>query len=204
MTDPWGNPLPSDDRPPASPRPEDYPPSFPTMPPGPPEPPLPPPPAAPTTPAPTDTNPAWPGKQSGTDAPTPAANPPSFPAPQGPPSGTPVPPQYYPAPPYAAPPGPKVSGMAIASLVCGLAGLLCFGIVLAPTAFGLGLAARRSIRSSNGWRTGDGMAIAGIVLGIIGTILAIVTMVYVLKNPDYLDNFFNTTTTSVDTGLKGA
>ena len=201
MTDPWGNPLPSDDRPPASPRPEDYPPSFPTMPPGPPEPPLPAPPSAPATPqAPdTETNPAWPGRQSGSDG----SNPPApVPFPQAYPAQS----QFngYPAPPPPIPAGPRVSGMAIASLVCGLVGLLCFGIVLAPTAFGLGLAARRSIRSSNGWRTGDGMAIAGIVLGIVGTVLAIVTMVYVLKNPDYLNNLFNTTTTSVDTGLKGA
>jgi len=99
--------------------------------------------------------------------------------------------------------GPKTSGLAIASLICSLIGLLACGIILCPLGFGLGLGARASIAKSGGTRKGDGLAIAGIVIGIIGTTLAIVTMVFVFRNPDVLDNLFTTTTTTTGK-LQGA
>lgn len=196
MTDPWGNPLPPDDLPPVDPQPDDFIPVFP--------------PNAPAAPEPS-ANPAWPGARNAPappPPPSPAYPPPTYPPPSGHPAqpawpGHPAQPQVGQYPGYQAWTAPKVSGMAIASLVCGLASFLCFGIVLGPVAFGLGLSARKTIARSNGWRTGDGMAIAGIVLGIIGTVLAIITMIYVLRNPDALDNLFNTTTTS-GSGIKGA
>ena len=46
-------------------------------------------------------------------------------------------------------------------------GSLCFGMILGLVALILGLNARRQIAESQGRLTGDGMAIAGIVLGIV-------------------------------------
>ena len=68
------------------------------------------------------------------------------------------------------PPGPmqgptRNNGMAIAALVCGIAGFLC----LIPGILGIifGFVAKGQIRQSNGTQRGDGMATAGIVLGCI-------------------------------------
>lgn len=85
-----------------------------------------------------------------------------------PPAG--FPPSSQPAAPGWGTPGgyavqrPSVSGLAIASLITGL--LFCF-IVTAPAAVALGYAALDQIKASNGWKTGRGMAIAGIVLGYL-------------------------------------
>jgi hypothetical protein len=108
----------------------------------------------------------------------------STPPPGFPPSGPP-PAYQQPAPPFSPtgpPPGyaaygspgsfgaPKTSSKAIASLVCGIVGLLCFGIILGPVALGLGLSAKKEIESSNGAVTGGGMATAGIVLGVLAIV----------------------------------
>lgn len=169
MTDPWGNPLPPEDRAPANPRPEDFPPDF-----------------AP--------NPAWPGPQA--VSPPPSTN---LPPP-------PVPPGWAPPPPAWS--GPKFSGMAIAAMVCGILSIPCtgfLGIILGPTALGLGVSARRTIARSNGWRKGEGMAIAGIVLGAIGIILSIVYLIFLIRNPNFITDFVDNLTTTTTTGkLKGA
>jgi hypothetical protein len=178
MTDPWGNPLPPEDQAPVNPRPEDYPPEF-----------------AP--------NPAWPGAQP----PPPTATP----APSSPPPGWAPPPPAWPgapAPPQPAWQGPKISGMAIAAMVCGIMSIPCtgfLGIVLGPTALGLGISARRAIGRSNGWKKGEGMAIAGIVLGVIGIILSIVYLIFLVQNPDFITDFVeNLTTTTTSGNLQGA
>lgn len=193
MTDPWGNPLPPEDRAPTNPRPEDYPPDF-----------------AP--------NPAWPGAPSASPTAPPAQVPP--PPPGSTPSGStppgqnheqlPPPPSWpgYPAPPQPVWQGPKFSGMAIAAMVCGILSITCtgfLGIALGPTALGLGLGARKRIGASNGWKKGDGMATAGIVTGIIGIILSIVYLVFLLRNPDFITDFVNNLTTTTTSGkLQGA
>ncbi len=87
-----------------------------------------------------------------------------------PPAGYPPPPPPQPAAPGWGTPGgyavqrKSVSGLAIASLVTGL--LFCT-IAAAPAAVALGYAALDQIKASNGWKTGRGMAIAGIVLGYL-------------------------------------
>jgi len=96
-----------------------------------------------------------------------------------------------------------VAGTAVGALVCGITSILCtgfVGIVLGPTALGLGLSARRRIRASNGWRTGEGMAIAGIVCGIIGILLSIVYLVFLIRNPNFIGDFLEdlTSTTIAD------
>lgn len=81
-----------------------------------------------------------------------------------PPGGVPPPPQMYVAPP--------VSGLAIASLISSI--VLCIGSI--PGVI-MGHAALRQIDRSQGARGGRGLAIAGIIVGWIGTaILALVIL----------------------------
>lgn len=75
--------------------------------------------------------------------------------------------QPYPAggfSPYPAP--PKNNGLAIASLVCSIAGLCCCGIggVLGVI---FGFVARGQIKRSGGAQQGSGLALAGIIIGFV-------------------------------------
>jgi hypothetical protein len=65
----------------------------------------------------------------------------------------------------------KTSGMAIASLVLGLLWGYGVGSILAII---FGMIAKKNIREADGMQTGEGMATAGIVLGIIGVIGAVI------------------------------
>lgn len=98
--------------------------------------------------------------------------------------------------------------MAIAALVCGILSITCtgfLGIILGPTALGLGLRSRRIITESNGWKKGDGMAIAGIVLGVIGVVASIVYLVFLVQNPNFLTDLVDNLTTTTTSGkLQGA
>ncbi|MBE0414948.1 MAG: DUF4190 domain-containing protein [Dehalococcoidia bacterium] len=60
-------------------------------------------------------------------------------------------------------------GRAIASLVCAIVGFFILGIVLGPIAIALGVGARRKIRE-NPELGGEGIATAGLVIGIIDTV----------------------------------
>jgi hypothetical protein len=57
----------------------------------------------------------------------------------------------------------KANGLAIAALICGCGGFLLF----VPAVLGIifGFVARSQIKRSNGTQKGDGMAIAGIIVG---------------------------------------
>ena len=82
-----------------------------------------------------------------------------------------------PPPPAAPPPPPgygygeagpaRNDGKAVASLVCGLVGLVLAGIILGIVAIVLGVQSRKAIDASAGQLKGRGMATAGLVLGII-------------------------------------
>lgn len=73
----------------------------------------------------------------------------------------------------------KTNGLAIASLVLGVLWLYWIGSILALI---LGYVARGQIRRSNGAQVGDGIAIAGIVLGWIG-LAVLVLLIVLLDNP---------------------
>ncbi len=72
--------------------------------------------------------------------------------------------------PYAS--GQQTNGFAIASLVLSL---VCCG----PLAIIFGFIARKQIRESNGAQTGDGLALAGIIVGFVFTGLYLVYGLFV-------------------------
>lgn len=65
---------------------------------------------------------------------------------------------------------PQTSILAVVALVAGILGLIFFGSLVAVIC---GHIARSQIRSSQGQQTGDGMALAGLILGYIGLALTI-------------------------------
>ncbi len=144
---------------------------------------------------PPNTGPAGPTAQPTQQPTQQPAQPPSYPA-QGPTYGTggtvPAGPPAYGATPYAnagygqyAPQGQspygrpvtrKTNGMAIAALVCSCAGIFLLGI---PAVLGIifGFVARGQIRQSNGAQGGNGMALAGIIVGFVVVALVILGLV---------------------------
>jgi hypothetical protein len=86
-------------------------------------------------------------------------------------------------------PMPKANGMAVASLVLGIAGI--FLGILSVVAVALGYAARRQIDASAGTQGGRGMAVAGIVLGWIGVVLWIIWVVLLVTGRTGVSIDFN-------------
>lgn len=108
----------------------------------------------------------------GGPSPEPYPTPPAYPA-YPPPYG------YYPPPPGYPPPGWAVprptNGLAIASMILGILWIYWIGSILALV---FGLVARSQIRRTG--EGGDGMAVAGIVLGGIGCATLALVLVGVL------------------------
>jgi Domain of unknown function (DUF4190) len=160
----------------------------------------------PDEPPPPDNPPGW--AAPGGPPPTPPGwSPPSAPGPAGPygqPSYGPPPysqPPYsqppYGQPPYGQPPygqvppvppygggawgygyaAPQNDKGATTALVLGLVGLLCCALA-GPFAIYEGTKSRRRIRESNGYLTGDGMAMAGVILGAVAIGLWIIIILF--------------------------
>ena len=76
--------------------------------------------------------------------------------------------------PYA---GTRTDGLAIASLVTGILSLVCcfalLGVILGPVAAILGFISRNRITQSNGTLGGGGLAIGGLILGVVGFIASV-------------------------------
>jgi hypothetical protein len=91
-------------------------------------------------------------------------------------------PEYgQPAYGYPALPAPNHGG-ALASLIVGIASLVfsCafgLGLLASPVAWWLGAKAKREIDASQGRLGGRGMAQAGLILGIIGTVLLVLAII---------------------------
>lgn len=86
---------------------------------------------------------------------------------------------------YGYPAAPKQDGQALAAMIVGILALALscgYGcsLVGAPVALFLGLSARKRIDASNGQLGGRGMAQAGFVMGVIGTILLVLAIVAVV------------------------
>ncbi len=72
-------------------------------------------------------------------------------------------------------PGPQVivhttDGQAVGALICGILGLFACPLVLSIVAIVLGKQSSKAIRASGGALEGEGVAKAGLILGIIGTV----------------------------------
>jgi hypothetical protein len=77
---------------------------------------------------------------------------------------------------YAA---PRTDGLAIASLIVGILSLLCCGFLLGPAAAIMGFISRNRITASGGAVGGGGLAMAGLILGVVGFLLwVILAIVY--------------------------
>ena len=100
----------------------------------------------------------------------------------GPPPGTP--PGYSPYGAFAPPrPDHPQSTLSMILGLVGLAGALMFcglPLVVSPFAWALGRNALKDIRASQGRLGGESQARAGMVMGIIGTVLAILALVGIL------------------------
>ena len=62
-------------------------------------------------------------------------------------------------------------------MITGIISLLCCGVVLGPVAIVLSNQAKTEIAQSRGGQTGEGMAKAGLILGIIGIVGWVVVIV---------------------------
>ena len=125
-----------------------------------------------STPEPSDPGPGasypGPGASYPGSAPAPSYAPPAAGGYGYPPSGT----------PYGYTQVPKNNGLAIAAMVCsfffwiyGLGAIL--GIVF-------GFIARSQIKQSNGTQRGEGMALAGIIIGFAGIVIGIVLIIIIV------------------------
>jgi len=109
--------------------------------------------------------------------PPPAGGPPQ-PPPGYPPYQPPYPPQQLPPQPLYGPPVTN-DGKAIASLVLGILSLVCcFGALAGIPAIILGALSKRDIARSGGAIGGEGLAITGIVTGVLSTLGTIAYIVF--------------------------
>ena len=83
--------------------------------------------------------------------------------------------------PYGAPATKRTNGLAIASLVCSCAGILFLGV---PGIVGIifGFVARSQIRRSNGTQGGEGLALAGIIVGFAWIAILVLIIVVAATN----------------------
>ena len=83
-----------------------------------------------------------------------------------------------PYPPYGPPvtpvPTPPTSGRSTTSLILGIVSLFFCGFFTGIPAIIVGLSARKEIRRSEGRLSGEGLALGGIVTGILGTLWSLV------------------------------
>lgn len=99
-----------------------------------------------------------------------------------PPPYPPQPPGQYPAPgQYPMPPGPPPnSGKATTSLVLGIVSIVACGLFLGVPAMILSRQAKREIAESQGRLGGQGLATAGFVTGLIGTVWSVLVAILVI------------------------
>jgi hypothetical protein len=109
--------------------------------------------------------------------PPPYGPPPPYTPPYGPPPPQYGPPPYGPPPygpppygPWSVPAPPRTNPLAITSLVCAIAGLFVFLLPSVP-AIVMGAVALHQIRQRG--ENGEGLALAGIIIGVCGILVAI-------------------------------
>ena len=106
----------------------------------------------------------------GISASVPPMSDPNAPVPPLPPTGGPGQPMYA---------APQPTGKAIAAMVTGILGLTMCCFPIGIVAWVLGKQAEREIRASGGRLGGDGMAKAGWIMGIIGTVGSLLYLAFI-------------------------
>ncbi len=118
-----------------------------------------------------------------------------------PPYGTPPPPpgggyggpgQPYGQPAYGAGGGQptQTSVMAIISLVTGILGVLCCNwFVFSIAATVLGFLGKKEI--DEGKKTGKGLALAGLILGIVGIVLGVIIWILVIATDSFSGSLYS-------------
>ncbi len=81
-------------------------------------------------------------------------------------------------PQYAS--SPPTNTMAVVSLISGILSWVMFPLIGAVVAIITGHMARKEISSSMGAQSGDGLAVAGLVLGYLNLVLMCLSLVFVL------------------------
>jgi hypothetical protein len=131
------------------------------------------------------------GYPVGDQPPAPPAAPPAYPSAGAPnpyvgytapqqPAWAPQQPGLPPFPVYAVPDLPKATTALVLGIVAIAGAFLCVvPILAAPVAWVLGAQARKQIRSAPQQWGGEGRATAGMVLGIIGTVLLVLGLIAV-------------------------
>ena len=90
-------------------------------------------------------------------------------------------------------PSQKTSPLAITSLVLGIVGIPCCTVfALGIAAVVTGFLARKQIAESQGFLKGDGMAMAGLVLGVISIVVAVVVWILNLTGATDSSFYFDT------------
>jgi Domain of unknown function (DUF4190) len=96
----------------------------------------------------------------------------------------------------AAVAGPRTDGLAIGALIAGILSLVCsvacLGIILGPAAAIMGFISRQRIAASGGTVSGGGLAIAGLILGIVGFIASAAWAIVFIVNASHSGNTINT------------
>ncbi len=94
-------------------------------------------------------------------------------------------------------PAQKTNGLAVASLVCSLVWLGGLGSILAIV---FGIIARSQIRKSEGNVQGTGLALAGIIIGVVGLVAVILFVILVAVVVNHCDQTGNCTTSTYNFG----
>lgn len=74
----------------------------------------------------------------------------------------------------------RTSSKAVSSLVCGIVGILIFGIILGPIAIIVGMQAKSEINENPREIQGNCQATAGIIFGVVDIILWIILVILIL------------------------
>jgi hypothetical protein len=120
--------------------------------------------------------PAWPAQPPAGGQPyQPAPQPPSYPG-YGPPNQDGY--GYR----YGGPGPTQTDSGARNALILGIVGIFVCGIILGIAAIVVGAQARRRIRESNGRLGGEGLALAGVILGCLDIAAAILTLMFILPS----------------------
>ena len=74
---------------------------------------------------------------------------------------------------YGYPPQQRTNGKAMWGMIVGIIAIVfCYlGVLIGPVAIVLSVLGKKDIKRSNGTQSGDGMATAGLITGIVGTVL---------------------------------